>query len=77
MSSTAIKPDHHYNWSIGDKKYQTPITQEQPEDTKGVIKNRNSKDRQCNGQKKQMIKGQTIIYKTLHENSSLSNKMFI
>ena len=35
-------------------------------DTKGVIKSRESrKDRQHNGQKKSM-KGQTMIYKTLH-----------
>jgi hypothetical protein len=38
---------------------------EEFEDTKGVIRIRNSKDRQHNGQQKG-IKGQTTIYKTLH-----------
>ena len=35
------------------------------EDRKGVIRSRESKDRQYNGKKKK-DKGQTTIYKTLH-----------
>jgi len=34
-------------------------------DAKGAIRNRKSKDRQHNGQKNN-LKGQTMIYKTLH-----------
>jgi len=39
------------------------VDREKFEDTKGVFRSRNSKDRQHNGKKK---KGQTTIYKTLH-----------
>ena len=36
------------------------------EDTKRVIKNRQSKDSQCNSQKKKKDKMTTMNYKTLH-----------
>jgi len=39
------------------------VLQDKSEDTKGVIRRRTSKDRQCKCQHK---KGQTTIYKTLH-----------
>jgi len=37
------------------------------EGTKGVIRSRKSKNRQNYGQKREIIKGQTRMYKTLHK----------
>jgi hypothetical protein len=47
--------------------------QEKFEDTKGIIRrSKSKKDRQYNGVKKTMTKGETMIYKTLHR-KDLSN----